>query len=258
MEAACWATFFDPARGRVVSRRWEGDAAVGSAGSIFRMGPSGIAPGLLEGSGEGVSWNIRWSPGPCPPAAVIAPWVRAAGVSSSGYDSVAPAAKFQGSAVLDGETWDFTGASGSVGHVWGRRYNPGWWWAHSVFAEKDGGQTVFEILSAPGPLGLRVTSAFLWKDGRLHRSCGPVSLLRNGSRREGDRWLFGARFGGLSVEGECDLGLSATLQYEGPQGETLACRNSKVSAMRLRLDDGSRTEELATQAAAMEFAEPRT
>lgn len=256
-EAACWAVFFDPARGRVVSRRWEGGAAVGAADSIFRMGSSVLAPGLLEGSGEGVSWNLRWSPGPCPPAAVISSWVRASGLSSSGYDSVAPAARFQGSAVLDGETWDFAGASGSVGHVWGRSYNPGWWWAHSVFPGKDGDEAVFEILSAPGPLGVRITSAILWKDGRMHRSCGPLALLRNGSRREDDRWLFSARFGALTVEGECALGLAATLHYVGPRSEKLACRNSKVSAMRLRLDDGRETEELTTNAAAMEFAAPR-
>ncbi len=252
-EAACWATFFDPAQGRVISRRWKGAAAVDLPGWIFRMGDSGISLGVIEGSGEGVAWKLHWKPGPCPPVAVVAPWIGALGLSSSGYDSAAPQASFEGSAVIDGQAWGFSGAFGCVGHVWGKRYGAGWWWAHAVFPNKSGGETVFEILSAAGPLGLRVTSAFLWKDGRLHRACGPLSLLRNGAQRQDDLWRFSARFGALSVEGECSLGLAATLEYEGPDGRKLACRNSKVSAMRLRIIDKAKTEELSTEAAAMEF-----
>lgn len=247
VEASCGAVFFDPASGRVVDRWWKTDVSAAQAAA---------APGVLRGAGSGISWDLRWEAGPCPAVAVVPPWLRALGASSSGYDSAAPAARFTGSAVLDGERWDFSGAPGCVGHVWGRRYGAGWWWAHAIFVE-DGKETAFELLSAPGPLGLRATSAFLWRAGRLYEASGPLRLLLNRSGRSGDLWTFAARFGGgVSVEGECSPGPAATLEYLGPDGKSLICRNSKVSPMRLRVTDRRGGAALSTETAAVEYVEP--
>lgn len=255
VEAACGAVFFDPESGRVVERRWSGPAQAAGDGEVFRLDGSGAAPGILRGSGEGISWDLGWKPGRCAPVAVVPSWLRALGLSRSGYDDAAPDAQFSGEAFLDGKKWDFSRAYGCVGHVWGTRYGAGWWWAHAVFEPGLPSQTVLELLSTTGPLGARVTSACLWRAGALHEATGPVALFRNRSRRDGDRWSFRARFGSMTVEGDCALGLAATLEYTGPDARRLVCRNSKVSTMRVTLADKSRRE-FATDAAAVEFVEP--
>ena len=255
VEASCAAVFFDPESGSVVERRWAGPAQTARGTSVFRLGESVAAPGVLRGSSDGVSWDLNWKAGRCAPVAIVPSWLRALGLSSSGYDDAAPDAKFSGQAELDGVKWTFSGAPGCVGHVWGARYGAGWWWAHAVFDADHSSQTVLELLSAPGPLGTRVTSACLWRAGRLHEATGPVALFRNRSRRDGDRWSFSARFGSIRVEGDCVLGLAATLDYIGPDERRLVCRNSKVSRMRVTLADKARRT-LATNAAAVEFVEP--
>ncbi|MFI5363859.1 MAG: hypothetical protein ACHQ49_18000 [Elusimicrobiota bacterium] len=255
VEACCAAVFFDPASGRAVERRWTGRGQVPGPGEYFRLGDSVAAPGSLRGRGADSSWDLAWKDGRCAPAAVVPAWLRAVGFSRSGYDDAAPDARFAGEASLDGAKWDFSKAEGCVGHVWGTRYGPGWWWAHAVFDADHASPTVLELLSAPGPLGTRVTSACLWISGCLYESTGPISLFRNSSRREGDRWLFRARFGTITVEGDCVLGLAASLEYTGPDDRKLICRNSKVSRMRISISDKARRE-LVTDAAAVEFVEP--
>jgi hypothetical protein len=255
VEAACAAVFFDPEASRVVERRWAGPLQPANEGEVFRLDGNGAAPGVLRGSGEGASWDLSWTAGRCAPAAVVPAWLRALGLSRSGYDDAAPDAQFSGEAVLDGKRWDFSRTYGCVGHVWGKRYGAGWWWAHAVFDPGHASQTVVELLSAPGPLGTRVTSACLWRAGVLHEANGPAALFLNTSRRDGDRWIFRARFGTMTVEGECTLGLAATLEYSGPDERKLVCRNSKVSTMSMTLADKARRS-FATDAAAVEFVEP--
>ena len=239
-EASCAAVFFDPASRSVVVRRWSVPAQTAD---------------ISRASGDGASWDLTWKTGLCAPAAVVPSWLRSLGLSRSGYDDVAPDARFSGGASLDGQRWDLSGAYGCVGHVWGTRRGAGWWWAHAVFDPGLPSQTVLELLSARGPFGTRVTSACLWSEGELHEATGPWALFRNRSRRDGDRWSFHARFGALSVEGDCALGLDAALDYAGPDGRKLVCRNSKVSTMTLTLA-GRERRTLTTDAAAVEFAEP--
>lgn len=254
VESTCAAVFFDATAGVVAERRWSGPAQEPLPGEEFRLNRGIAAPGVLEGCGDGASWDLRWAAGRCAPASVVPPWLRALGLSRSGYVDVAPDARFSGEARLDGERWDFSGGVGCVGRVWGARYGAGWWWAHAVFEPGLASQTVLELLTAAGPLGTRVTSALLWRADGVHESSGPVALFRNRSRRDGDRWSFRARFGSLTVEGDCALGLAATLDYRGPDGRRLVCRNSKVSPMRATLTDKSRRS-FSTASAAVEFVE---
>lgn len=239
-EARCAAVFFDPASRSVAVRRWSAPARTAD---------------ISRGSGGGARWDLSWKTGRCAPAAVVPSWLRSLRLSRSGYDDVAPDARFSGEASLDGQKWDLSGTYGCVGHVWGARRGSGWWWAHAVFDLGLPSQAVIELLSASGPLGTRVTSACLWSEGKLHEATGPVALFRNRSRRDGDRWSFRARFGSVGVEGDCALGLGAALTYAEPDGRKLVCRNSEVSTMTLTLA-GRERRTLATNAAAVEFAEP--
>ncbi len=246
-------TLYDPADGRVVTRRAPARAAL-FQGPTLSLDGSELSCERLRGAADGASWDVAWSPGRCPPAPVVPAWVRALGLSRSGYDDAAPAARFSGRVVLDGEAWEFEQAPGCLGHVWGERYGQGWWWAHAAFPEQD---AVLELLSAGGRLGARLTSAALWRGGRLLLSSGPLSLVRNASRREGDRWIFRAHFPGVTAQGECTLGPEARVVYEEPPERRLLCRNSKISALSARLRGAGAELRLSTTAAAVEFVEPQ-
>ena len=253
--AACWAVFFDPTSGLAHARTWTGAAAFAADGWNFRMDGSGIGPGKLEGAGAGALWQLSWRPGPCAVFAMVPAWLRALGLSQSGYESAAPLARFSGWAELDGKRWSFDAGAGSVGHVWGKRFGGGWWWAHAILGEGEEA-VVVELLSAQGRFGPRITSVCLWRAGRLHESTSPLRLLLNRSWRVADEWHFRARAGGVSLEGVCAPGLAASLAYEDGAGRRLTCRNSKLSRFRLRLRENGREEVFETRSAAVEFVEP--
>jgi len=243
-ESLVWAVFFEPSAGRVVVRRWS------EAPGSWTLTADG-----LEGAGPGVSWKFSWTRLPCPSFDVVPAWLR--GLSfSRGYASAAPAARFSGRAALDGTEWTFARGLGSVGHVWGEGLGRGWWWAHAVLDAAGGEPVVVEVLSAPAFLGRRATSVWFWRGGRLRAAAGPLRLLLNSSRRDGDVWSFSARAGGLLIEGTCRPGPRAELEYADASGRRLVCRNSKTSELTLRLSGGGASEELSTKTAAVEYAEP--
>ncbi len=253
--AACWGVFFDGKNGASHIRTWTGAAAFAADGWSFRMDGSGIGPGKLEGAGAGTLWQLSWRPGPCPVFAMVPAWLRALGLSRSGYENAAPLARFSGWAELDGRRWSFDEGAGSVGHVWSERFGGGWWWAHAILGEGEEA-VVVELLSAQGRFGPRITSVCLWRSGRLHESTGPLRLLLNRSWRVADEWHFRARAGGVSLDGVCAPGLAASLAYEDGAGRRLTCRNSKLSRFRLRLRENGREEVFETRSAAVEFVEP--
>jgi hypothetical protein len=264
-EASCWYVFFDRQKGRVQSGRWDEPLTqwCASADSPFMLGGARLSPGRAQADHNGVSWDLSWSAAQAPAFGFIPPALELSGAASSGYETPVSLARFSGVIELDGIEHRFEGAPGCLGHVWGRRLAHDWRWAHAVFPGKDGeSDAVFEILSARvrlGPwLSPRLTCANLWYEGRLYRSVGLWRGLRNISELEAGRWNFRVEAGGAVIEGECApaADLTASLDYESPDGRRLICRNSKTGAMKLRVATGRRRAELATaDGAAVEFVE---
>lgn len=236
----CWAVFTDPAAGTPVVRSWSGGE-----------GAWELAPGRAAGGGAGASWSLAWEPGPCPPLRVVPAWLNALGFPR-GYADAAPAARFTGTATLDGKEWRFASAPGSVGHLWGEGLGRGWRWAHAPCA--DG--SVVEVLSAPLGCGLRATAAYLFRGGLLVRSASALALLRNRTEAKGRGWSFAARAEGFALDGELAPGPEAVLRYETPDGAALSCRSSTAARLTARLSGAGGGADLTSDGAAVETAEP--
>lgn len=265
-EASCWAVLFDRGRREIHRARWTqplASAVLGPGPEPFRLGGSRLARGRLVGENPGARWDLAWREEGAPLFRFVPRLLSILGLAGSQYVSLG-LARFDGEAEIGGRRCLFKRAAGTLGHLWGSRMAPAWRWAHAVFEGEEGPPAVFEILSAPvrlGPLGTHwLTAAHLWFGGR-HLVSGALSgAVWSRSRREGAVWSFRVRCGELEVRGECaqDPGLTAELDYEGPRGERVRCRNSKTGRMRLELrgPDGGRLAELFTPgAAAVEFAE---
>ena len=253
-EAACWFVLFDKQAGRAIQGRWSRPLALLSRhDGPFDLEGSAFREGRMTGRGAGASWDFSWSRARAPVFAFVPRLLSLTGLAASEYVSPVSLARFDGVLRVEGRDYVFRGAPGSVGHVWGRSMAEGWSWAHAAF-----GESVFEILSAQvrlGPLALpRLTCAHLWHEGRHYRSVGLWEGFRNESVLRGDRWRFRARMDGVLVEGECAQApaMTAGLEYRGPDGRRLVCRNSKTGSMTLRV--GGR-ELRCDGAAAVEFVE---
>lgn len=251
-EAALWAILFPP-DGPPRQERWALPLASArfGAGALVDLPDGALRARAMEGLGATAGFKLEWEPGPAPAFRMVPRWLAWTGLAGSEYVSACPAAVISGTVRVAGLERAFRGQPGCVGHVWGRRYGRGWWWAHARL-----GGSVVELLSAPGPLGLRLTSAGLWHEGRARLSTSLARLLLNGSRLTREGWSFAAGFaGGPALEGVCSAAeaSSASLLYEGPGGERLVCRNSKTGAMTARL--GEETRSCPAQAA-VEFVEP--
>ncbi len=260
-EASCWYIVFDKEAGRTVSGKWSRplDRLRHSEGCPFDLEDSRLEPGRMTGKSESVSWDFAWSHPTAPPFAFVPRVLGLLGLASSDYITPVSLAHFDGTLRVEGRDYVFRKAPGSIGHIWGTSMADNWRWAHAVFKDADGSEAVFEILSAQvrrGSLVLpRLTCAHLWRGGRHYSSVGLWRGFQNESVRHGDDWSFRVVLDGLEVSGECapSPGMTATLDYESPDGRRLVCRNSKTGSMTLRAGAGAELK--CEGAAAVEFVE---
>ncbi|MBI4386429.1 MAG: hypothetical protein HY551_03525 [Elusimicrobia bacterium] len=247
-EATGWFVLFDAQREEVFQRRYnfkETELALSAADPLYRAGANILERRRARGGWEGVEWDVRCEREVVPGGELIPPILGRLGIASSMYAAVIGGGTFQGEASCDGRRYVFTQAAGSAGHLWGRRMGRQWRWAHATFQDPSGDWVGFEILSAQGRLGPAstpvVTSARLWKGGRLHVSLGLWAGLRNKTFSRPGGWSFRVHFDGFIAEGDCASREESTarLEYEGPRGESLVCRSSMLGACRLSLTDRS-------------------
>ncbi len=166
---------------------------------------------------------------------------------------------------VDGNVFSLRRAPITQAHIFGRRYNPGWVWAHGN-AFRDRPDVVAEALGArlrvagiPSP---SLTSFGCAGIGRQHATRSVRALLRNRARLQGTPpkgpftgiQVFGRGGAGASTPGNEDLVWTvesrgedgdyrweirarirdlAVLEYVGPAGERLNCYNSCVADSRL-------------------------
>lgn len=247
LEAACWYVLFDAAKGKVLQGRWEENPSgveLDVPGLICRLGESRLSRERAVGAGPDARWELSWTPARTPAFWLVTEILHRLGIAGTAYCSPLSLGRFNGTARIQGATYPFSDAPGSVGHLWGRRMGDNWRWAHAVFPGTGEGETVFEILSAQGRLGPWRTPKFtlgcLWHKGRLLLSNSLLEGLRNETFETETGWGFRARFGELAAEGECvsPPDMTAEVGYTDLDGRRLTCRNSKTGTVRLKLSDG--------------------
>ncbi|MBI4676970.1 MAG: hypothetical protein HY748_05250 [Elusimicrobia bacterium] len=255
IEGGLWYAVFDVKERRVLSGRWSPPQAAAHSSPMHENPSEGPSAHAVCGFADAdltrtsamarspdVDWRLSWRRAAIPPFSFVPTWLYLWGAAGTVYVAPAPAARFDGEIRVEGRTYRFAGAPGSVGHLWGRRKGEAWRWAHAVFQREDGAvEAVFEILSARGRLGPlvlpRVTSAHLWHDGRHHATAWPGAFGGNRTWARDRGWGFRFESRDLSAEGDCapDEGMTAELEYGDQDGRVLRCRNSTVGALRLRL-----------------------
>jgi hypothetical protein len=200
--------------------------------------------GSLQQDGVTCEWNLTWT-SRLPAYGHVHPLLRRARIAKTVLFLPHPELKVQGSVQLDGRRIDVAGATGGQAHLWGSKHASRWAWVHcNDFVGADGsardgvfvdGVSVFvprfgREIGPNTPVVARVGGGDLM-------SVSPLTVTRNPSEFELDRWSFEARAGRQKLTGEVsarpeDL---VGVTYHDPDGELAYCYNTEVADMRLDL-----------------------
>jgi hypothetical protein len=245
--ADVWAMVFDPdgAGNRARKQPHPIDQAdFGRDPWTARIGATVIddhsARGSIGPSQRSARWNLRISPGTEQPVKLL---------TDRGYQARFPAAKtmvrhplarFDGSLELDDVRVEVDGWAGSVNHNWGRRHTPAYAFGQ-VCGFDDAPASTLEIVTARaavGPVSLPpATLLVLRHAGREHAIRSVLATRHTRGEYVPFSWSFGARIGGLSLEGEIAaeprdvIGLT----YTDTDGESKYCYNSAIATCRIQL-----------------------
>ena len=97
-------------------------------------------------------------------------------------------------------------------------------------------------------------------DGELFRFDGPRALLSRRVHSDARSFAFALQKGAATLTARlwADTSLLAGLRYQDPDGQTLACLNSKLAHAEVTLRVGDRRWSLHTDQAALELGTRRT
>ncbi|MBI5366524.1 MAG: hypothetical protein HZA54_05775 [Planctomycetes bacterium] len=204
-EAGVWFFAFAPESGaRPIARkriRPLAELAAQTDPLAYKLPEGALEPGRTTGTLDGadgadrrrISWDLRFDE--CPTTYQhLHGTLRALKVSKATVCAPNLDTRFTGEVRIGDEVVKVEGWPGEQSHVWGKRYAPGWIWAHAnAFPGPD--RVLFEGISSRIPLGSRLspplTSLFFSKNGAETAFRGPRHLL--GSRSA--LWL--PKFGGF-------------------------------------------------------------
>ena len=255
-----WCTLFDRERPRPAAVRVDaGEPATGD-GPWIRLGDSTFGPDGAVGSASSSAGRARWSlrSSSQQPTLRHLPrtWMYGARLPRTKPLSITPAAVFDGSLEVDGETIEVAGWPGMIGHNWGEQHAERWIWLHG--------------------LGFAGRGADTWLDVAIGRvRLGPVTTpwIANGALSlDGERFVLGGLGGRVAVaetEDTCVLrlpGKGATVtasvsapadafarwDYADPDGGMHDVVNCSVADLAIRVErPGHDVLELAAPARAV-------
>lgn len=173
-----------------------------------------------------------------------------------------PDARFEGWFEAFGQRWEVGAWRGCQGHNWGRSHAHAYAWVHSnALCETPGGAPLdgawLELLTGRVRLGPTVlpfmTVAGIALEGVIHRLAGPRALLASKVSLDARSLRFCAQHGRDRLVGELTAEHFAGLRYQDPDGDTLACLNSKLARGRFTFEHAGRRRVLHTHQAALEI-----
>jgi hypothetical protein len=179
-----------------------------------------------------------------------------------------PDSRLEGFFEVDGERWDVTGFRAAQGHNWGKGHAYAYAWAHANALRALPGSAScervwLEVISGRVRLGPLLTpwltTAAIAIDGELFRFDGLRALLSRSVHSDARSFAFTVRAGGAILKARLwaeDTQL-AGLCYRDPDGQELACLNSKLAHAQVSLTVRGRTWSLETDQAALELGTRR-
>jgi hypothetical protein len=207
-------------------------------------------------------WDLRYR-GSAPPFRPFPlAWMYRGAFPRSKSLTPSPDARFEGWFEAFGERWSVDGWRGCQGHNWGRSHAHRYAWLHAnALSEQPDGPPLpgawIEALTGRVRLGPTVlpfmTVAGLQLDGQLHHFAGPRALLRSEVAIDTRSLRFVVERGRERLEASLRAEHFAGLRYHDPDGQELACLNSKLAQGTIRLAAGGRERVLYTRQAALEI-----
>jgi hypothetical protein len=263
-----WCTIFDARRGRPFMHKlttpalnappdgWneigEAAAAAGAAGATDAgaqddAGPepaegARLEPGLAKGRCGRASWTLRYTPQAPGLRHLPREWLYRAPLPRTKLTSPAPAARFDGTVGLEGETpLQLEGWRGMVGHNWGAEHAERWIWLHGIgFRETPDAwlDVALGRLKIAGRLTPWVANGALFLGGRRWRlgGLGARGLRVEESAEGAELELHGADGLRLRAHVEVPAQSAAGWRYADPDGGEHDVVNCSVASLRLQLD----------------------
>jgi hypothetical protein len=260
--ADVWVMVFDPDGGgnRALKVRHAVDAADFRADPwCARIGTTTLddhsAWGKLSAENRTASWDLRIAYQSREPVKLLTERGYAGRFPSAKTLVRAPLARFDGHVSVDDGGLTVDGWGGSVNHNWGRRHTPAYAFGQ-VCGFDNAPEATLEIVTARarlGPVTLPpVTLLALRYGGREFAVRSVVAARHTSAGLAPFRWSFGARIGGLTLDGEvtADPGDVIGLTYTDTDGTAKYCYNSAMATCRLQLS-GSTKQELSASRRAM-------
>jgi len=245
--ADVWVMVFDPdaAGNRALKQPYPIDQAdFGYHTWTARIGATTIddqsARGSISSAQRSARWDLRTTPGTEKPVKLLTDRGYKARFPTAKTMVRHPLARFDGSLELDDVSVGVDGWTGSVNHNWGRRHTPAYAFGQ-VCGFDDAPESTLEIVTARAAVGAvslpPVTLFVLRHAGREHAVRSILAARHTRGEYVPFSWSFGARVGGLTLEGEIAaeprdvIGLT----YTDTNGESKYCYNSAIATCRIQL-----------------------
>ncbi|HEX6242632.1 MAG TPA: hypothetical protein VFZ61_17080 [Polyangiales bacterium] len=231
----------------------------------------GHARGVLGADDQGgplLRWELRYA---CPEAPFLpfpSPRMYTGAFPRTKTLTPVPDTLLEGSFQVDEQRWDVSGFRAAQGHNWGKGHAHAYAWAHANALRPRPGSAPcshawLEVISGRvrvGPLLTPwLTVAAIELDGQLHRFDGPRAMLSRAVESDARSFAFSVRQGDATLSAKlwAELPLLAGLRYQDPDGQELACLNSKLAYGEVTMTAHGRTWLLGTDQAALELGTRR-
>jgi hypothetical protein len=217
--------------------------------------------GSIRTGEHAIAWDLALTGAPLPLELLPHRWLYRSPLPSSKTITPVPDARASGHVMVNDERWELVDWHAMQGHNWGKRHGEYGWVHCNAFDVPD---LVVEAVSARLRIGSFVTpfltSAVVRHRGRDHVFSLPHSLWSATSEVEAGSYRFSARgpAGKLSAEATAPVDHFVGLRYTNPDGSGIACLNSKLARMNVRLEPvGEQALSATSHAAALEIGTAR-
>jgi len=155
-EGQLWFTLYDRGSSAPRALRVEAGPAT-TADAWIRLGDSVFGPAAIDGHAGDASWSLHCRDGQPLLEHLPRHWMYRARLPRTKLLSLSPAALFDGTVSVDGETITLDGWPGMVGHNWGEQHAEEWLWLHGLGFEGAGADTWVDVAVGRVRIGPMVT-----------------------------------------------------------------------------------------------------